>query len=108
MKWKIEKSQIHGNGVFAATNISSGEDAGISLILVSDSYSYRVYERNTFGIMINDSDNPNVSCTKINGNWHFVALRNIEEDEEIVVSYADYERKIDREAFSTGKRVSVL
>lgn len=107
MKWKVQKSDIHGNGVFAATPLKSGEDIGVSIPLVSDTKSVKTYQRNVFGLLINDSKDPNCTCKKIGGDWHFVAIRSIEENEEILVDYKDYEKKIDMDSFISNKKVIV-
>lgn len=107
MKWKVQKSNVHGNGVFAAQNIKEGEDIGVSIPLVLDTESIKTYQRNTFGLLINDSKNPNCICKKINGDWHFVAIRPIMKDEEILVEYTDYEHKIDFDSFISNKKVIV-
>jgi len=108
MKWKVQKSSIHGNGVFASTNLKKGEDIGVSLPLVNDDNFVKVYQRNTFGLLINDSKTPNAVCQKINGDWHFVALQAIKKDEEICVDYSDYEAKIDMDSFISNKKVIVI
>lgn len=108
MKWKVLKSEIHGNGVFAAVSINEGDDIGVSIPVISDEKQVKTYQRNTFGLLINDSNNPNCTCKKINGDWHFVAIRSIQKDEEILVNYKDYEMKIDMDSFILHKRVIVI
>ncbi len=108
MKWKVAKSKIHGNGVFAAINIKKGEDVGVAMPMVKDTERERKFQRNTFGLLINDSTKPNVKCVKVGNDWHFISLRPIAENEEIVVNYQDYIEKIDLESFIAGKRVSVV
>jgi hypothetical protein len=108
MKWKVAKSKIHGNGIFAAADIGKNEDIGVSIPMLEDTQNERKFQRNTFGLLINDSLKPNVKCVKQGNNWHFVSLRPIAEDEEIVVNYQDYIDKIDLESFIAGKRVSVI
>lgn len=108
MKWKVGKSKIHGNGVFAAKDVEKNEDLGLAIPMVKDTSQHRMFQRNTFGLLINDSDSPNVKVVKKDDGWHFVSVRPIKEDEEIVVQYQDYLDKVDLESFIAGKRVSVI
>ena len=108
LKWEVQLSDIHGNGVFASTDIQIGESCGLAIPMIQDSEQSRTFQRNTFGLLINDSTSPNVSTTKVGDDWHFVASRFISKGQEILVSYADYELKIDQETIATQKKVSVI
>ena len=104
----MAKSNIHGNGIFARVDLKSKEDIGVSIPLILDTPTQVIFERNTFGLLINHSDQPNAECKKIGDNWHFVTLKPISSNEEIMVDYKNYEQKIDSESLITRKKVSVL
>lgn len=108
MKWKVGKSKVHGNGVFAAQDLNRGEDVGVSIPMIKDTETERIFQRNTFGLLINDSSTPNVRCMKIEGDWHFVAITPIQEGDELLVDYNDYGDKVELESFIAGKRVAVV
>jgi hypothetical protein len=108
MKWKVSKSKIHGNGVFASEDIKANIDIGISIPLIEETSDYLLYYRNTFGLLVNDSKDPNAKVSKLGKDWHFVSIKQIKKNEEILVDYKDYENKIDLESIITKKRVSVI
>ena len=108
MKWKVGKSKIHGNGIFASEDISVGTDVGVSIPMIQDTPVVRTFHRNTFGLLVNDSKDPNAQTVKIGNDWHFVAIKSIAEDEEIVVDYNQYMEQVELESFVTGKQVSVI
>jgi hypothetical protein len=108
MKWKVGKSKIHGNGVFASEDVQVQEDLGVSIPLIEEQPESLLYHRNTFGLLVNESEDPNAKVVKLGKDWHFVSIKPIRKDEEILVDYKDYEDKIDLESFTTGKRVSVI
>lgn len=109
MKWEVKLSTIHGNGVFAKADIAPQEDIGVSIVRVFDSVSKRIFERNTFGLLINNNPkSPNAETIMIGNNWHFVALSPINKGEEILVDYNDYMAKINAESAKLNKRVIVV
>lgn len=108
MKWKVGRSKIHGNGVFANQNIKKGESIGIGIPLLGETPKTITFERNTFGLLINESKTPNAETIKIGKDWHFVAIKDIIVNEEIFVDYSDYEQKIDKVHLITKKAVSVI
>lgn len=108
MKWRVQTSSIHGNGVFANKDIAANEDVGVSIPLLKEDSVTKVFERNTFGLLINDSQEPNVKCVKIGTDWHFVAIKLIEKDEEILIKYEEYQKEIRSEVQVTRKRVLVI
>jgi hypothetical protein len=108
MKWKVSRSKIHGNGVFASEDVKVHEDLGVSIPLIEEQPRSLLYHRNTFGLLVNDSKTPNAKVVKLGKDWHFVSTKPIKKDEEILVDYEDYESKIDLESFTTGKRISVI
>lgn len=108
MKWKVDKSKIHGNGVFATQNITPGMDLGVSIPMIRDTPDLRMFHRNTFGLLVNDSKTPNAKTVKRGDDWHFTAIKPIQEGEEILVDYQDYIEQVEIESLVTGKRVSVV
>lgn len=108
MKWKVQKSNIHGNGVFATEIINPKEDIGVAIPLLQETDDHKLFQRNTFGLLVNDSDTPNAKCIKIGNDWHFICTKPINKDEEIVVKYDDYLKTLDIESIMTGKRISVI
>lgn len=108
MKWCIKKSKIHGNGTFCVEDVPEKTDMGLSIPLTSETEDGKVFFRNTFGLLINDSKTPNVKTHKMNDGWHFVSIRPIKKDEEIIVDYDEYSDKVDLESFISGKKVSVI
>lgn len=108
MKWKVSQSKIHGNGVFASEDVKEHEDMGVCIPLVEEGPDYIMYQRNTFGLLVNESKDPNARIVKVGDDWHFVSTKPIKKDDEIVVDYKDYESKIDLESILARKRVSVI
>lgn len=108
MKWKVGKSKIHGNGVFATQDIALGTDIGVSIPMIRDTPRLRMFHRNTFGLLVNDSKTPNAKTVKRGNDWHFVAIKPIQENEEILVDYQEYLEQVELESFISGKQVSVV
>lgn len=108
MKWKVGKSEIHGNGIFATQNITPGTDIGVSIPMIRDTPHLRMFYRNTFGLLVNDSKIPNARTVKRGDDWHFTAIKSIKENEEILVDYQEYLEQVELESFVTGKQVSVV
>lgn len=108
MKWKVSKSKVHGNGVFASEDVKEHTDLGICIPLVNELLGHIMFQRNTFGLLVNESKTPNAKIAKVGKDWHFISTKPIKKDEEILVDYKDYEDKIDLESAITGKKVSVI
>lgn len=108
LRWKVGKSKIHGNGVFAAEDMPESFDIGVGIVFQRDDKGTVHFHRNTFGLLINESrEDPNVKPVKMGADFHFVSLRPIAKDEELVTDYQEYLKKVEMESFITGKRVSV-
>jgi hypothetical protein len=108
MKWKVGKSKIHGNGIFATQDLQPNEDLGAAIPMIKDSSDHRLFQRNTLGLLINDSKDPNVKCSKVGTDWHFITTKSIPKDDEIVIQYQEYMDKLDLESFMSQKRISVV
>ena len=81
----VGKSEIHGLGLIAKTDINAGTDLGISHIM-NDNYEDGLI-RTPLGGFINHSDHPNCKY-KIDGNdLRLIATKEIKKDEEVTVSY---------------------
>jgi len=81
---------IEGLGLFSTAKIKEGTDFGVSHI--PDEDYENDYIRTPLGGFINHSDNPNV--VKIDKDWgrlHLIAIRDIDEGEEITVTYTLYD-----------------
>jgi hypothetical protein len=108
MKWYIGKSKIHGNGTFCAKDVPKNTDLGLSIPINSETSISKIFFRNTFGLLVNDSKIPNAKTVRMDDGWHFVSTKPIKKDEEILVDYDEYIDKVDLESFISGKRVSVV
>ena len=75
----IKPSRIHGEGIFASTNIEQGGSIGTMRIGLN---------RTPLGYKTNHSSHPNaVSVAQGDGGEELVALRPIQEGEEITINY---------------------
>ena len=86
MVYKIDKSKIHGLGVFANEPIPKGTDVGITGIGAVNGKLIcgDVKEIGTFG---NHSDKPNCEYKVVDTNIHLYTIRDIEESEELVTDF---------------------
>jgi len=93
----IRNSWIEGLGLFATAKIERGTDLGVSHILNEDYENG--YIRTPLGGFVNHSDNPNVikmaevdteTLLEID-RFHLIAIRDIDEGEEITVTYTLYD-----------------
>jgi len=86
----IKNSDIQGLGLFSTCFISKGTNLGISHI---PKYEFENgWIRTPLGGFINHSDNPNITKQKdlVTNYYHLVALRDIENNEELTVKYTLY------------------
>lgn len=88
----IERSEIHGHGLFASKDIPSGTNLGISHILIDDDGEL---VRTPLGGFYNHSETPNCAKKQINNtrntiSWSLISLRDIKAGEEITVNYTFY------------------
>src|SRR5262249_47136676 len=81
----VEKSDIHGLGLIATSDIKAGTDLGISHIL-DEAYKDGLI-RTPLGGFINHSDNPNCKYQIDGKNLRLITIRDIKKGEEVTVSY---------------------
>ena len=98
----IDKSKIHGLGLFAIDNISKGTDLGVSHIKNTSGKFEDNYIRTPLGGSINHSDNPNcikfipdvVMAPDIKTSFpeymSLKTIRDIKRGEELTVTYTLY------------------
>lgn len=83
---KIDKSDIHGQGLIATNNIPNKEIIGITHYFLMD-----VIVRTPLGGFINHSEKPNCIVRKAIDNrytvYELVTIKNITKDEEITLDY---------------------
>ncbi len=99
----IKESQIHGKGVFSTWIIPKGSIFTCDVLLIDKSinalnkYHYPWDSINNsicigFGSYLNHSSDPNVKIYKVDRDKltkTFIALRDIEQDEELTLYYGD-------------------
>ena len=83
----INKSPIHGLGLFALEDINKGTDLGRSHYVTKDEFI-----RTPLGGFVNHSDNPNVRITREKGTRFFrlLVINDIKAGDELTAKY-DYE-----------------
>ena len=85
---ELRKSEIHGYGLFAKKSIEANQDLGITHI--ADSRFPDGYIRTALGSYANHSKQPNIKGVRKADTYHFVTLREIAKDEELLLDYADF------------------
>lgn len=85
---ELRKSKIHGYGLFATQRIEAGQDLGITHI--ADTRFPDGYIRTALGSYANHSREPNIKGAKEGDTYHFITIREILKDEELLVDYADF------------------
>ena len=89
----IKKSNIDGLGIFTTMPCGKGTNFGISHVHNPDFQDGWI--RTPLGGYINHSDNPNTIKHKdlVTNYYHLIAMRNIDEGEELTVKYTLYKIK---------------
>lgn len=85
--WRIEKSDIHGKGLFATRDIDAGERVAHSADLESDEIGMDRWELSEAARYTNHAKTPNTLVDSDGAKMTMVAMRPIKEGEEIRVSY---------------------
>lgn len=85
---ELRKSKVHGYGLFATKAIEGNRDLGITHI--ADPRFPNGYIRTALGSYANHSRTPNIKGIEIGDTYHFVAIRDINKDEELLVDYRDF------------------
>ena len=84
----IRESDINGIGLFAAQDIDSGKNLGITHLY---DWSFEdSYIRTPLGGFINHSDDPNCETIKIGKYFYLITIKDIMPDEEITLKYTLY------------------
>ena len=81
----IQKSNIHGLGLFATDNILKNRYLGLSHIIVNNEII-----RTGLGSFYNHSNNPNCIKMKIMNKYYLKSIKDISAGEEILVKYTLY------------------
>ena len=92
MVYKIDKSKIHGLGVFANEPIPKGTDVGITHIGIGAVNGKLICGDITeIGSFQNHSYKPNCINKVIDGNIHMVSIQDIGIGEELVIDFSKNE-----------------
>ena len=83
----IKKSEIHGNGLFALTDIPKGTDLGESHYRCSETSEIK---RTPLGGFINHSDVSNSKRVGGPSSFHIITTSDIITEEELTVTYTWY------------------
>ena len=97
---EVKKSDVHGYGVFATTDIATGTDALSSIFIEVTGSNLKTVRDYCFAIskarqalpldraaIINHSDQPNVKWTERGDHLVFTAIRDIKSGEELFHNY---------------------
>jgi hypothetical protein len=95
LKWlnspfAIRHSPLNGYGLFtdSVSSFSSGQVVGYAFFKLNTTGHFDLdYREANIGLYINDSDNPNVTLTKVAGGIQMTANTNIGPNTEITSSY---------------------
>ncbi|MBI3494621.1 SET domain-containing protein-lysine N-methyltransferase [Candidatus Saccharibacteria bacterium] len=84
----IEKSPLHGMGIFAKVDIPKEHDFGITHI--ADERFNNGYIRTSIGGFVNHSTNPNIELREQDDTLHLWTIKPVEKGEELTVDYTPY------------------
>jgi len=85
--WRVEKSDIHGKGIFATRDISAGEHVAHSANLEQDNVGMDRWELTEAARYTNHSSQPNTVVDSDGSTMTMRAFEPIKEGDEIRVSY---------------------
>ena len=86
-KYRIDRSNIEGVGVFAIRQIHQGDIIGFAF---SGTNILDLHINPNFGSLINHSYSPNTRLVELKkGRYYLVAIRRISRGEELVADYND-------------------
>lgn len=87
LKYKVGRSNIEGEGVLATSFIYQGEDVGLGFTGTSAD-DLEITE--DLGIWVNHSQSPSMRIIeRSNNEYYLVAVRDIQQGEELTVNYWD-------------------
>lgn len=90
-KWKIDKSSIHGYGIFANQNLDLKDNLGLGFEKVKNTGKPDSdYRRTMLGMMINHSDQPNVELFNIKNKYYIITLKKITSGKELLIDYSSF------------------
>jgi hypothetical protein len=96
-KWYLGASEIEGTGVFAAEDLSKGDNLGLAILPEEqDAYGLRFRNLTTLSRYCNHSpaEEANVEIVASGDSFDLHAKRDIEADEELVADYGDVSNKV--------------
>lgn len=105
--WTIDKSAIHGFGVFATKPFKPGEIIG-QILERHQNNDKIIYKRTLLGKYVNHQEKDNAKFEKQGYNYYLIATEPILAGQEIVTNYNDYENLMDNEHIRTGIHVQVI
>ena len=89
--WKVDKSNIEGQGVFATENIKKGMVIGDAYNIVGQvNDKYIAGDITILGLMHNHSLTPTARPELYNDTIYFEAIKNIKKGTEITCDYNEY------------------
>jgi len=89
--WKVDKSNIDGQGVFATENIKKGMVIGDAYNIVGQvNDKYIAGDITILGLMHNHSLTPTARPELYNDTIYFEAIKNIKKGTEITCDYNEY------------------
>ena len=95
--WYMASSEIDGKGIFAAKDFEAGDTIGVVMRAGDvDEYESKIWNLTELGRFCNHQWNANVATRKKDNQFDLVALRAIEQDEELVASYSQVSRALGR------------
>lgn len=95
--WYLGQSEIEGTGIFAAIDLSKGDNLGLAIMAEErDAYGLKFRNLTPLARYCNHSpgDEANVEIVKKDGKFDLRAKRDIEADEELVADYEDVSNKV--------------
>jgi hypothetical protein len=78
--YEVNKSNIHGVGLFATQTIKEG--LLVDVCIIGETIHW-------FGSLLNHSKTANGTLTKLGNEWYFVANQQIKTGDELTVNYWD-------------------
>jgi len=96
--WKVDKSNIEGQGIFASEYIKKGTIIGHAYDLIGEvNGKYIAGDITVLGLIHNHSPEPNTKPEVYNDKIYFEASININKGSEITCDYNDYNNIINIE-----------
>ena len=84
----IDKSPIHGIGIYAKVDIPKGHDFGITH--VKDERFPNGLIRTSIGGFVNHSHDPSLKMFEVDDTVRMKTIKAIKKDEELVIDYSPY------------------